>query len=64
MMSSEMINLNTISHNYDPLLEKKPDDVPSEKPSTFQLLLIMVFISKKIYQKQFFVHQRVLFVSP
>ena len=34
MMSSEMVNLNTISHSYDPPLEKKPDDVPSKNPST------------------------------
>ena len=34
MMSSEMVNLNTRAHNYDPPLEKKPDDIPSEKPST------------------------------
>ena len=34
MMSIEMINLNTISHNYDLPREKKPNDVPSEKPST------------------------------
>ena len=32
MMSSETINLNTRSHSYDPPPEKKPDDVPSEKP--------------------------------
>ena len=33
MMSSEMVNLNTRSHSYEPPPEKKPDDVPSEKPS-------------------------------
>ena len=33
MMSSEIVNLNTRSHCYDPPLEKKPDDVPSKKPS-------------------------------
>ena len=33
MMSSEMVNLNTREHSYDPPPEKKPDDVPSEKPS-------------------------------
>ena len=33
MMSSETVNLNTMSHSYDPPLEKKPNDVPSEKPS-------------------------------
>ena len=32
MMSSEMINLNTREHSYDPPLEKKPDEVPSDKP--------------------------------
>ena len=34
MISSETVNLNTRSHSYDPPMEKKPDDVPSEKPST------------------------------
>ena len=34
MMSSETLNLNTRSHSYDPPSEKKPDDGPSEKPST------------------------------
>ena len=34
MMSSETVHLNTRSHSYDPTLEKKPDDVPFEKPST------------------------------
>ena len=34
MMSSETINLNTRAHNYDLPPEKKPDDVPSEKPSS------------------------------
>ena len=33
MMSSEIVNLNTRSHSYDPPPEKKPNDVPSEKPS-------------------------------
>ena len=33
MMSSETVNLNTREHGYDPPLEKKPDDIPSEKPS-------------------------------
>ena len=33
MMSSETVNLNTISHSYDPPPENKPDDVPFEKPS-------------------------------
>ena len=34
MMSSEVVNLNTRAHHYDPPQEKKSDDVPSEKPST------------------------------
>ena len=34
MMSSEMVNLNTRAHSYDPPSEKKPDEVPSQKPST------------------------------
>ena len=34
MMSSETVNLNTRAHSYDPPLEKKPNDIPSEKPST------------------------------
>ena len=34
MMSSEMVNLNTREHSYDPPMEKKPDDIPSGKPST------------------------------
>ena len=34
MMSSETVNLNTRAHSYDPPLENKPDDIPSEKPST------------------------------
>ena len=34
MMSSEGVNLNTRAHNYDPPPEKKPNDVPFEKPST------------------------------
>ena len=34
MMSSETMNLNTRAHSYDPSLEKKPDDIPSEKTST------------------------------
>ena len=34
MMSSEMINLNTRAHSYDLPLEKKPDEVPSDKTST------------------------------
>ena len=34
MMSSKTVNLNTRSHNYDPPPKNKPDDVPSEKPST------------------------------
>ena len=29
------VNLNTRAHSYDPPPEKKPDDVPSEKPLTF-----------------------------
>ena len=33
-MSSEMVNLNTRSHSYNPPPEKKPNDVPSKKPST------------------------------
>ena len=33
MMSSEMVNLNTRSHNYDPPLKNKYDEVPPEKPS-------------------------------
>ena len=32
MMSSEMINLNTRSHSYDPPLDKNLDEVSSEKP--------------------------------
>ena len=34
MMSSETVNLNTRAHSYEPPLENKPDDIPSEKPST------------------------------
>ena len=34
MISSETVNLNTRSHNYDPPPKKKPNDAPSEKPST------------------------------
>ena len=34
MMSSETINLNTRAHSYDPPLEKKLDEVSSDKPST------------------------------
>ena len=34
MMSSETLNLNTRAHSYDPPPEKKPDDIPSKKPST------------------------------
>ena len=34
MMSSEMVNLNTRAHSYDPPPENKPDDIPSEKTST------------------------------
>ena len=34
MMSSEMVNLNIRAHNYDPPSKNKPDDIPSEKPST------------------------------
>ena len=37
MMSSETVNLNTRAHSYDPPPEKKPDDIPSEKPSTSTL---------------------------
>ena len=33
MMSSESVNLNTRSQSYDPLPEKKHDDVSPEKPS-------------------------------
>ena len=33
MMSSEMVNLNTRAHSYDPPLEKTPNAVPSKKPS-------------------------------
>ena len=33
MMSSEIVNLKTRSHSYDPPLENKLDDVPSEKTS-------------------------------
>ena len=33
MMFSGTVNLNIISQSYDPPLEKKPDDVPFEKPS-------------------------------
>ena len=29
-----MVNLNTRAHSYDPPPEKKPNDVPFEKPST------------------------------
>ena len=34
MMSSETVNLNTRAHSYDPPLEQKPNDIPSEKNST------------------------------
>ena len=34
MMSSEMINLNTRAHSYDPPPVKKPGEVPPEKPPT------------------------------
>ena len=34
MISSEMVNLNTREHSYDPPPENKPNDIPSEKPST------------------------------
>ena len=33
MNSSETIHLNTRSKSYDPPIENKTDDVPSEKPS-------------------------------
>ena len=33
MMSSEMVNLNTRSHSYDPPPEKKSYDLPSKKSS-------------------------------
>ena len=33
MMSSETIHLNTRSQSYEPPVESKTDDVPSEKPS-------------------------------
>ena len=34
MMSSEMVNLNTRAHIYEPPSENKLDDIPFEKPST------------------------------
>ena len=34
MMSSEMGNLNTRSHSYDPPLGKKSDEVQPKKPSS------------------------------
>ena len=34
MMSSETVNLNTREHSYEPPLENKSDDIPSEKTST------------------------------
>ena len=33
MMSSESVNINTGSHNYDPPPEKKTDNVPPKKTS-------------------------------
>ena len=34
MMFSETVNLNTRAHSYEPRPKNKPDDIPSEKPST------------------------------
>ena len=64
MMSSETVNLNTISHSYDPPLEKKPDDVPYKKPPTSTPPPNNGLHIEKPIPKQFSVQQRVLYVSP
>ena len=64
MMSSETVNLNTISHSYDPPPEKKYDDVPLEKPSASTTPPNNGIHIEKPILEEIPPHQRVLYVSP
>ena len=64
MMSSEMVNLNTRSHSYDPPPEKKTNEITVEKPSSSTPPLNNgIHIEKPMLEEIFLPHKSTLHKS-